>query len=149
MDKTPNEKSEYREMLAKNLGEESQTFRFQSTKDLVSTSSDKEREGDEDVKTPSVQPKSLGLQAGDLLNYKNLFYTLLFAIFGWMIVSLYNQNGEIGTLKANTTEIKGDISKLESEVNSIKGGYGGNDLVEKDLEYIKGRLNFIESKMRF
>ena len=149
MDKNPREKTAYREMLTKNLGEEGETFKFQSTKDLISTGSDEEQEEDEKETTPPIQPKSTGARLMDLANYKTLFYTLLIAVIGWMAVSLYDQNGEIGTLNGNVTGIKNDIGKLETEVSTIREKYEGNTLIQKDLEYIKGRLNFIESKLPF
>jgi len=150
MDKSPHEKSAYREMLTKNLGEEGETFKFQTTKDLVSTGSDEEREEDEKEITPdNIQSKSFGAQVQDLANYKTLFYTLLIAVIGWMFVSLYNQNGDIGAINGNITGIKGDIGRLESDVDSIKEKYEDNIFLQKDFDYIKGRLNFIESKLPF
>lgn len=149
MDKSPREKSAYREMLTQKLGEEDQTFKFRSTKELVSTSSNEEREEDEKEDAPRVQPKSPTVWLKDLANYKNLFYTLLIAVIGWMAVSLYDQNGEIGVLNGNVIGIKDAIGKLETDVGSIREKYEGNTLIQKDLEYIKDRLNFIESKLSF
>lgn len=150
MDKSPQEKSAYREMLSKNLGEEGETFKFQSTKDLVSTGSDKEHDEDEKEITPQkIQPKSVSTHIQDLMTYKNLFYVLLIAVIGWMSNSIYSQNGEIGLINGNITGIKKDIGNLENDVDSIQIKYEGNILLQKDFDYIKERLNFIESKLLF
>jgi hypothetical protein len=149
MDKSPREKSAYREMLTKNLGEENETFEFQSTKHLISTGSDEKREENEKETTPEIQPKSTRSRIKDLVNYKTLFYTLLIGFIGSMAVALYDQNGELGTINGNISGIREDIVKLETTVNAIREKYEGNTLIQKDLEYIKTRLNFIESKLRF
>lgn len=149
MDKTPREKSQYREMLTKNLGEEDQTFKFPSTEELLSTGSDEEREEDEAEPTANIQPKSPTARFRDLSNYKNLFYTLLIGVISWMAVALYGQSESIGSLTSDIGGIKKDIGKLEMDVGDIKKNYKDNSLIQKDLEYIQGRLNFIESKLPF
>ena len=149
MDKSPYEKSQYREMLNKNLGEESQTFKFQSTKKLLSSGSDEEQKNEEKDKIIDIQSKSTSAQLKDLINYKNLFYGLLFIIIGGMGTSLYTQNGEIGTLNSNVKNIKENLVKLEIDIGSIKEKYENNLLIQKDFEYIEKRLKFIENTILF
>jgi len=81
-----------------------------------------------------------------------VYIIVILGVAGVCLTTVWNQNRELGEISANLKTLQADVDTVQSKYDKVSDGKINEDIItteiNKDLEFIKLRLDKIEKKLK-